>query len=166
MKKILLYTFLFASVLTACRKSDNVKIPALTRVPVPLIALVANSEAAINVSSNPALFRGKFDVGLLFPQDVHPQKFDIVVIKNGNKGIVKSIKTDVTTFPTSLEITGAQLVALFNSPIILGDFFDIGADITLPGGQKLEAFPAVGTQFAGGTANIPGSNTFLRYRTI
>jgi len=166
MKKIVLYSLLAVTVLVSCRKSDNPKVPGLTRVPVPKIVTVANSDAVIDVSNNPALFKGKFDVGLLFPQDIAPQKFDIVIIKNGNKAIVKTFKTDVTTFPTTLEITGAQLIALFGGSIVLGDFFDIGADITLPGGQKLEAFPAVGTQFGGGTANIPGSGTFLRYAAI
>ncbi|MCW3089858.1 MAG: hypothetical protein JWP81_927 [Ferruginibacter sp.] len=166
MKKVFLYSLLFTSVLYSCRKSDNGKVPALTRVPVPSITAVTNSEAVIDVSKDPALFKGTFDVGLLFPQDIPPQKMDIVVIKNGNKSIVKTIKADVTTYPTNLSITGAQLIALFGSLIVLGDFFDIGADITLPGGQKLPAFPAVGTQFSGGTANIPGASTFLRYSAI
>ncbi|MBC7887361.1 MAG: hypothetical protein H7Z13_05685 [Ferruginibacter sp.] len=166
MKKTMLYSLLAVALLISCRKSDNPKIPSLTRVPVPLIVTVANSEAVIDVTRDPALFKGNFNVGLLFPQDVLPRKFDIVIIKNGNKANVKTFKTDIASFPSSLEVTGAQLIAMFGTPIILGDFFDIGADITLPDGQKLEAFPAVGTQFAGGTANIPGSGTFLRYTAI
>ena len=166
MKKVILYSLLATTVLFSCRKSDNPKIPDLTRVPVPKIVVAANSEAVIDVSNDPALFKGKFDVGMLFPEEIPPQKMDIVIIKNGNKAVVKTFKTDVTSFPTTLDITGAQLVTLFGSPIKLGDFFDIGADIYLSNGLKIEAFPAVGTQFSGGTANIPGSSTFLRYAAI
>ena len=163
MKKIILFSLMAATVLVSCRKSDNPKIPDLTRVPVPKLAIVANSEVAIDVSKDPALFKGRFNVGLLFPNDVAPQKFDMVIIKNGNRALVKTLKADIITLPATVEVTGAQLIALFGSPIVAGNFFDIGADITLPGGQKLEAFPLVGTQFAGGTANIPGSATTLRY---
>lgn len=166
MKKIIVYSLLAATALFSCRKSDNPKVPELTRVPVPKIVTTPNSEAVIDVSNDPALFKGKFDISLLFPDEIPPQKMDIVIIKNGNKAVVKTYKTDVTTYPTSLQITGAQLVAMFGSPIVLGDFFDIGADIYLSNGLKLPAFPAVGTQFSGGTANIPGSSTFLRYAAI
>ncbi|MEO6719748.1 MAG: hypothetical protein ABIN67_05240 [Ferruginibacter sp.] len=165
MKKTILYSLLASTVLFSCRKGDNPKIPELTRVPVIKIAPVANSEAVIDVSNNPANFHGQFDVGLLFPQEAPPQKMDIVVIKNGNRALVKTLKTDVTTFPSSLEVTGAQLIALFG-PIVLGDFFDIGGDMTISGGLKLEAFPTVGNPYSGGTANIPGSGTFLRYAAI
>lgn len=165
MKRAILYSLLAITVLSSCRKSDNPKIPDLTRVPVPKIAIAANSEATIDVAKGPALFKGKFDVGLLFPGDIPPQKLDIVVIKNGNKAVVKTLKADVTTLPATIEVSGAELISLFGSPIVVGNFFDIGADITLPSGQKLEAFPAVGTQFAGGTANIPGASTSIRYLT-
>ena len=52
---------------------------------------------------------------------------DIVVIKNGDKSVVKQVET-VTTYPTSITITGTQLETLFNETIELGDYFDIGAN--------------------------------------
>jgi hypothetical protein len=164
MKKSIIFSFLAAMVLFACRKSDNPKIPELTRVPVPKLTVVANSDQAIDVANNPANFKGNFEVGLLFPEDVKPQKVDVVVRKNGT-GTVKVFKTDVTAFPTSLQVTGQQLIDLFG-PIALGDYFDFATDIYLSNGLKIEAFPTTGLQFSGGTANIPTSSTTLRYAAI
>jgi hypothetical protein len=164
MKKSIIFSFLAAMVLFACRKSDNPKIPELTRVPVPKLTVVANSDEAIDVVGNPANFKGNFNVGLLFPEDVKPQKVDVVVRKNGT-GTVKVFKADVTAFPTSIQVTGQQLIDLFG-PIVLGDYFDFATDIYLSNGLKIEAFPATGLQFSGGTVNIPTSSPTLRYTAI
>jgi hypothetical protein len=80
------------------------------------------------------------------------KKFDVVVIKNNDKTNVKVLKTDVTTFPTELTITGTQLATLFNAPIVLGDKFDIGVDVTTYTGAKFEAFPTIGNPYAAGIA--------------
>lgn len=165
MKKSIIYSFLAALMLfTACRKSDNPQIPELTRVPVPKLTVVANSDQSIDVANNPANFKANFNVDMLFPEDVKPQKVDVVVRKNG-AGAAKLVKADVSTFPTNVQVTGQQLIDLFG-PIALGDFFVFATDIYLSSGQKIEAFPATGVQFAGGTANIPTSAPTLRYTAI
>ncbi len=163
MKKIVLYSLLALSVV-ACRKSDNPKIPELTRVPVMKLTVVANSDLSIDVAGSPAGFKANFNVDMLFPEDVKPMKVDVVVRKNG-AGVVKVIKTDVTTFPTNIQVTGQQLIDLFG-PIVLGDFFDFATDIYLSNGLKIEAFPATGVQYSGGTVNIPTSSPTLRYGAI
>jgi hypothetical protein len=38
-----------------------------------------------------------------------PQKVDIVVMRNDNKTNIKTIKVNVTTFPTSIQVTGQSL---------------------------------------------------------
>jgi hypothetical protein len=163
MKKIVLYSLL-ASLFVACRKDDNAKIPDLIRVPVMKLAAVANSDGSIDVAGNPANFKANFDVSMLFPEDVKPAKVDVVVRKNG-AGAVKLVKADVSNFPTNVQVTGQQLIDLFG-PIVLNDFFDFGTDIYLPTGQKIEAFPATGTSYSGGTVNIPTSSPTLRYGAI
>jgi hypothetical protein len=164
MKKSIIFSFLAAMVLFACRKSDNPKIPELTEVPVPKLTAVANSDQAIDVANNPANFKANFDVGMLFPEGTKPQKVDVVVRKNGT-GAAKVVKADVTTFPTNVQVTGQQLINLFG-PIALGDFFVFATDIYLTNGLKIEAFPATGVQFSGGTANIPSSAPTLKYTAI
>src|SRR5258706_8991584 len=123
MKKIVLYSLL-PLLIIGCRKDDNPKIPELTRVPVMKLSVVANSDGSIDVAGNPAAFKANFNVDLLIPEDVKPQKVDVVVRKNG-AGAVKVIKTDVSSFPTNIQVTGQQLIDLFG-PIVLNDFFDFG----------------------------------------
>ncbi len=165
MKRILIYSLLPLLVFSlACRKSDNPKIPALIRVPVMKLTAVPGSDASIDVAGNPATFKANFNVDMLFPEDQKPAKLDVVVRKNGN-GAVKVVKTDVSSFPTNVQVTGQQLIDFFG-PIVLGDFFDFGADLYLTTGEKITAFPATGVQYSGGTVNIPTSSPTLRYAAI
>jgi hypothetical protein len=163
MKKIVLYSLL-SLVFFACRKSDNPKIPVLTRVPVMKLAVVAGSDASIDVAGDPAVFKANFNVDVLFPEDVKPAKVDVVARKNGG-GVVKVIKADVSVFPANVQVTGQQLIDLFG-PIVLNDFFDFGTDLYLASSQKIQAFPATGVQYSGGTVNIPNSSPTLRYAAI
>jgi len=168
MKKIIIYSlYLFsaAALFTACKKDENGNLPELTRFPLPLVVKVAGSQQVIS-ALDPNSFSGKYSVGLYFPNDAPPKKFDVVVIKNNDNTNVKVLKTDVATFPTELTITGPQLAALFNAPIILGDKFDIGVDVTTSTGAKFEAFPAVGNSYAAGVAAQPGASTFVRYEAV
>src|SRR6187402_2273825 len=168
MKKIIIYSFCLFSVaalITACKKDSTGNLPELTRFPLPLVVKVAGSHQVIS-AQDPNSFSGKFSVGLYFPNDAPPKEFDVVVIKNNDKTNVKVLKTDVATFPTELTITGPQLAALFNAPIVLGDKFDIGVDVTTYTGAKFEAFPAVGNSYAAGIAAQPGASTFVRYEAV
>jgi hypothetical protein len=165
MKKILRYSFLMvavAVVINACRKEDNPRLPELERFEwMPLI--VKDQTASINIpGQDPESFAGKFTIDKYFETDINPQKVDVVVIKNGDKTTVKTIKADVTTFPATVDVTGTQLITLFG-PIVLGDNFTVGVDITTPGGKKFEAFPLVGNAYAAGIAAQPGASTTINY---
>src|SRR5437762_2433830 len=126
MKRSIIYSVFAALAFFACRKSDNPKIPDLMQVPTPLVTLDATSDKFINPGA-PATFKGKFTVDLLFKNDIKPQAFDVVIRKNGTT--TKVYKAGITSFPTSLEVTGQQLIDLFGQPIADGDKFDIGVDI-------------------------------------
>ena len=106
MKKFLLYsTIAFLLILLGCRKEDDVKLPKLDRVPTPLITKVENTDAVIS-KDNPTAFKGKFTVGLYYETDVPPQKMDVVIRKNGTT--TKIFKENITTFPTTFDITGVS----------------------------------------------------------
>jgi hypothetical protein len=168
MKKIILlplYLFSAAILFNACRKADNPKLPTLARFPLPVVLKVAGTDQVIS-AQNPAAFSGKFTVDKFFPNDVSPQKFDVVVIKNGNNSNVKMIQANVTAYPTQLTVTGTQLTTLFGAPIVLGDKFDIGVDVTTAEGIKYEAFPVTGAPYAAGVASQPGASTFIRYEAV
>src|SRR6185295_4098316 len=134
MKNSIILSFLFTLFFVSCRKEDNAKLPDLERVPVPLITKDAAGDAVIS-GQDPASFAGKVIVDLFFATDTKPQKIDLVVIKNDDKTIIKTIKEGITAFPTTVEITGSQLETLFGEPIVAGDNFDIGADITTVSGK-------------------------------
>jgi hypothetical protein len=162
MRYSILFSFLAIVFLYSCRKDDNPKIPDLTRVPTPLITIDPTSDKLIN-PGNPAAFKGKVNVGLYFETDIKPQKFDVVVMKNGNKANVKVLKADVTTFPTTVEFTGQELITLFGGPIADGDAFDIGVDITTQSGEKFLAFPAVGNAYGAGVGNQLGASLTVKF---
>jgi len=168
MKKIIIYSlclFSVAALFTACKKDENGRMPELTRFPLPLVVKVAGSDQVIS-AQDPNSFSGKYSVGLYFPADGPPKKFDVVVIKNNDKTNVKVLKTDVTTYPTELTVTGPQLATLFGAPVVLGDKFDIGVDVTTLNGAKFEAFPVTGNPYASGVAAQPGASTFVRYEAV
>lgn len=166
MKKHIFY-FLLASILFAgCTKNDG-PVPedvALERVPEPQIVKSAGNQAIdmLNLDA----FKGTFTVGLYSATDAPPAKFDVVIMKNGDKGNVKLFKADVSTFPTTMDITAAQLATLFGDAVVLDDNYDIGVDIYTQSGKKYEAFPAIGLGYGSGVASQPAATTFTRYSAI
>ena len=153
MKRLLIFSLL-AIIFVSCRKDDNPRVPDLTRVQVPVIVLDPTSDQFIS-PVNPAGFKAKFRVELLFENESAPKQVDIVVMKNDQTGNVKVLQSNVT-FPSDIEVTGQQLIDLFG-PIQGGDKFDIGADITLDNGDKLLAFPPVGDAYASGMFTLIGN---------
>lgn len=171
MKRIITYSIIIAiTLLSACRKSDNPNIPDLTRVPVPLIT---KGDGDLTISKDdPAAFKGSFVVDNFFKGNSTPKKLDVVIIKNGDNSSVVHFKDDVTTYPTTLDITGAQLIDLFG-PMVLGDKFTIGANVTTESGEMFEAFPNVKTSlgiyinpYGAGINNLPGASPQISYSVV
>lgn len=164
MKNLVLYTLVIATLFTACRKSDNPKLPELARVPVPSLTKDASSPASI-VVSDLNNFVGKVNVGLFFKDDIPPQKMDLVMNKNGNKSTLKVIKADITSFPAVVSFTGPELKAAFGT-VETCDFFEVGVNITTKDGTVYEAFPAIGNAYGAGVAGqFNGVQTMLTYNT-
>ncbi|MEP7278732.1 MAG: hypothetical protein ABI813_08835 [Bacteroidota bacterium] len=166
MKRIIIYTMMIVLAGVGCRKSDNPKLPDFTRVPLP--SFVKDAATSVSISATaPNTFDAKFSVDLFFKNDEKPAKFDLVIIKNGDNAGFKVLKADITSFPSTFNITGSQLVTLFGAPIVLGDKFDVGADVYTVEGQKYPAFPIVGIGYG---ANVPtqygGLFPSLRYEAV
>ncbi|MEO5944563.1 MAG: hypothetical protein ABIP30_14025 [Ferruginibacter sp.] len=170
MKNIISYgLFSLLLVMGACRKSDNPKIPTLTRVPVPNLAKSSTGDQALSVSTptSAAAFSANFSVGLKFPDDVKPSKMDVVVRKNSNNTNVKVYQAGITTWPTTINVTGAKLISLFGAPVVLGDNYEFGVDIYTADGGKFEAFPLVGIPYGSGIAGeYGGTVTSVTYSAI
>jgi hypothetical protein len=92
---------------------------------------------------------------------------DVVVRKNNVNTNIKLFQAGITTYPTSLTITAAQIVSLFGTAIVLGDNYDIGVDIYTTSGNKYEAFPVTGVAYGStGVANQPNFSPTVRYSAI
>jgi hypothetical protein len=90
---------------------------------------------------------------------------DLVIIKNGDKSVVKVLKANITTFPTLVTFTGPELTALFGN-VETCDFFTVGVNITTQAGTVYEAFPAVGNAYGSGVSGqYGGVQTALTYNT-
>lgn len=163
MKKLILYSFMSLFLISSCRESDNANVPEFIEVPMPTVKKVSG-DPTISVQ-NPDAFNAKFSVGLYFPDGDKPAKMDVIVRKNQSNTTTKVLKTDITTYPTELSITGAELKALFGV-IVLGDKFDLGVDITLANGRKYLAFPTVGVPYGAGVASPAGSSTSTRFEAV
>ncbi len=148
----------------SCGKEDVPPPPADTRFPFPLLRKDAAGDDTIS-GRDPGSFVGKFVVDMYYGTAVTPQKVDIVVMRNDNRANVKTLRANVTSFPASIEVTGTQLITLFDSTIELGDKFEIGADVTTKDGQKFEAFPDSGKPYGADTTALPGSRFSIVYVT-
>ncbi len=100
--------FLVGILFFACRKEDNPILPDLARVPAVLVKMDAASDKFISPVA-PAGFKGKLVIDLLFANE-KPQSVDIVVMRNDDPTNVKVLKPGVTTFPTTIDVTGQQAV--------------------------------------------------------
>ena len=158
MKKGIIYSLLISAIFLSCRKEDNPKIPELARVPVPSLAIDPSSDPFIS-PSDPLSFKGVVIVDLFFKDDIPPKSFDVVVIKNHDAASAKVLQPGVTTFPTTVEVTGQQLTDLFNSEIEDGDAFTIGVNVMTQEGKEFLAFPPVGVGYGTGVANQNGGVT-------
>ncbi|HEX7845506.1 MAG TPA: hypothetical protein VF476_06845 [Chitinophagaceae bacterium] len=165
MKKNLLFCFILATLFVGCSKDDGPVSDAigLERVPAPLLTLDPTGSTSISLAS-PATFNGKFTVSLYFPSDIPPSKLDIVIRKNNDNSNIKVLQAGVTTYPSALTLTAAQLSTLFGAPLALNDNYDVGVDVYSRSGKKYEAFPVTGLGYAAAfQPDHPGFNVVIRY---
>ena len=162
MKYSVIYSFIVAAlVIAGCRKSDNPKVPDLVEVPLPNITL---TDGELKIPGDaPGTFNATFDVDVYFKHGLQPASMDVVVVRNGDKSNPKTLQANLTTFPTTISVTGQDLIDLFGEAIGLGDAFEVGADMIMADGTRYPAFPAGGVTYAPGIATLPGISTSLRF---
>lgn len=165
MKRIITLSLLASLVMMgACKKAGNGNLPDLERVPVPSLKKATGSDAFIVVSSLSS-FQGKLIVDNFFKDDIPPQKMDLVAFKNGDKSTLKVVKAGITSFPTTVTLTGPDLQAAFGT-IVTCDYFTFGVNMTTQDGKVYEAFPAVGVAYGSGVAGqYGGVQTQIDYST-
>lgn len=163
MKSSVIFSFLIGALLVAgCRKDDNPKVPDLQKVPIPLITFGEGSNEKIP-AGDPASYTASIVVDTYFKNGEMPKQFDLVVVKNGDVANPQVIQSGITTFPTTVTVTGEKLKELFGgTDIVLGDEFQVGADVTTQSGKNFPAFlPNDELNYAPGINNLPGSSPEL-----
>jgi hypothetical protein len=166
MKTRIIFGFLVVLIFSmGCRKTDQPELPDnLQRAPIPQFAFDSSADLSIS-GQDPDSFTGKFILDQYFKTDHSYKSFDIVIRKSGDNAAIKVLQSGVTQLPATFTVTGEQLKSLFNAPVQSTDFFDIGADVTLLNGQKIEAFPSDGNPNYDPNVNtLPGLGPFtLQY---
>jgi hypothetical protein len=153
-----------------CSKDDGAIPERVSIAAVPTISTNIDPTGSQSIDlTNLASFAGKFKIDNYFPGTPNPTKVDIVVRKfNGttpNNNNVKVYKAGVTTFPTNVTVTAAELATLFGTPSVLGDTYDFATDIYV-GDRKFEAFPVVGAGTGAGLNGQPYFGEFARFPAI
>ncbi|PWJ59212.1 hypothetical protein CLV98_10244 [Dyadobacter jejuensis] len=165
-KSIYSLLLILALLATSCSDDGGGNLPDLSRVPIPLLTQVENSDILIQ---DPAIFQGKFSVDLLFPEDVAPKFIDVVITMNGDYKTIKVLESNLTSFPTVIDLDAAKIASAFGinvSDIVPGDYFEVGANINTVDGKLIPAFAEVGNQFSADIANFPGSNLKIKYPVV
>lgn len=158
MKSSVIFSFLIgALIISGCRKDDNEKVPDFQKVPIPLITFGEGSNEKIP-EADPASYNATVVVDTYFKNGELPKQLDLVVVKNGDNSNKQVIQAAITTFPTTVNVTGQQLRDLFGADIVLGDKFEIGADVTTLDGKTFSAFLPDELNYAPGINNLPGSS--------
>ncbi|MCO5238587.1 MAG: hypothetical protein M9904_00905 [Chitinophagaceae bacterium] len=132
---------------TGCKKEygpDKIpNFPVMDVAPVPKFTMDADADLVIQ---QPEDFKSRFTLGLYFPEDQKtiPQSADISIVMNNNYKDIRKFKTGITTFPSAaIDITGADLAALFNiniEDIVPGYKFELRTDFTLKDGTVIPGF--------------------------
>jgi len=162
MKKTIIYSFVAIALITSCRKSDIPNMPAVVQVPMPTITLATGNSTTIPLTNTDA-YTVTVTLDNYFKTGTPPLKFDLVVEKNGDPTQVKVIQAGVTTFPTTIPVTGLLLRTLYGVAIAGGDTFTIGADVYTQDGTKYPAFlPAGAVTYSPTDSKIPGSSTSVK----
>lgn len=160
---VILYLIFLAVLLSNCRKDDNPKLPDLLEIPIPILILDENSDSRIS-GLEPEAFHAIFSIDIYFKNGEFPKQLDLVVVKNGDAANALTVLPDISSWPIIFEITGQQLIDLFNEPIEMGDYFEFSTDVTTFNGHKIAAFPlGEAIPFSAGVYSLPGSSPVLRF---
>lgn len=130
----------------------------------PHIQKIAGTDPAI-LDTDPLAFTAKVSVDLFFENSEKPQYLDLVVVKNGDKTNVQTIKANISSYPSEVELTGRMLTDLFGETIVSGDKFDIGANY-ITGGKTYLVFPMVGQSYGATVTSQPGASPTVSYSAI
>lgn len=169
MKKISLLLIVFVLTFTSCTNDGGSSKEDLNEAAIPNITKIATTDQGLNV----AALRAGQPINIGLNVDVafgDVASMDVVGIYT--KGTVKekaTLKTNLTTFPSIVNITQTDLYSAFNilnsaSDVALTDNLVISADLTLKNGTVIKMYNSNGsTNFGSGVANFAGIKVLQTY---
>ncbi len=166
MKKIYSILMLLSLVMiSACRKSDNATMPdGIIYINQPHILKSTDGDLAI-LDTDPLAFEASVTVDLFFDDTKKPDYLDLVIVKNGDVKNVKPLKGGISTYPTTVALSGQLLTDLFGEAIETGDSFEIGANY-IEGDKTYVAFPEGGDGYGAGVWAQGGASPTVTFNVI
>lgn len=151
--------FIIATFLVSCE--SDLRMPDVINVTLPKITFDASSDKLIQ----DGVYNGKVVVDIYYKDQ--PSDAKVVIAMNGDYTNLKTFKTGVTTFPTTLSLTSDNLKQLFGlTNIVAGNYFEIGLDVMMQNKVWYPAFNSLGVAYGSGPANLPGSSPTLKLSAV
>lgn len=132
------------------------------KVPAVTTKINTGSSASIPLETADSFTAGVV-IALYFTEGPIPQKVDLIARKNEKTGTaVKVVQAGITTLPSTITVTGAQLKTLFGEDFKVGDIIDLAVDVYTADG-KFEAYPANGRGTATSVSGMPAYSAQARF---
>jgi hypothetical protein len=155
--------------LYSCQSEPDLPMPKLQEGCLPLVTKDVTKDQSISFSDLGG-FDGTVKVGLYYPND-KPKSMNLMVTMNNDPENSGAVKSNITSFPTTADITVASLVDLLPalndaSEIMPGDFFRFYVDVTLTDGSIVYGNDTLYTAYSGDVANLPDASLDVTYTVV
>lgn len=165
--KIILTVSIGILFFATCQKDPKLNMPDLELGVIPKMVKVATKDQTINFFDL-AAFKGSFTVDTYYPEK--PTSIEVWVTFKGDK-TKKALVQNVTTYPTTIDVTISSLVSLLSAyvveeDLVAGDYFKFYTIITLKNGTVVSAFDPNYDQFNTSIANLANAGVDLTYTIV
>lgn len=155
--------------LATCQSDPNLPMPKVQKGCIPLVTKDATKDQSISIFDLSG-FDGTIKVELYYPKD-KAKSMDLMVTMNNDPENTAVVKSDITTFPSTADVTIASLVDILPglndvSEIVTGDYFKFYVDVTLPDGSVINGNDTLYSAYSSGINNLPGASLDVTYAVV
>jgi hypothetical protein len=155
--------------LYTCQSEPELPMPDLKTGCIPKITKDVTKDQSISFSDLSG-FDGTVKVELYYPAD-KPKSMNLMVTMNNDQDNTAEVKSNITAFPATADITIASLVDILPalndaSEILPGDYFKFYVDVTLPDGSVIKGNDTLYSAFSSGIANLPDASLDVTYTVV
>jgi hypothetical protein len=168
--KLKIWTILAIGIilLPTCKKDPDLRIPDLQTGIIPLV--VKDNTKDVNLDFlNLTDFSATVSVGLYYKDK--PKSMNLMVTMNDDLNNTALVKADISSFPTKIDITAADLVDLLPgldsiNQLQLGDYFKFYVDVTLADGSNVYGNDTLYDAYNSSIVNLPGASVEVIYTVV